>query len=59
MQFILVQDRVKLSPAEMESLKDELIEVITKYVEVNNEEIEMEIDREDEMMAFRANFPLK
>ncbi|MFW6256603.1 MAG: cell division topological specificity factor MinE [Bacillota bacterium] len=59
LQFILVQDRVKLSPAEMESLKDELIEVITKYVEVNNEEIEMEIDREDEMMAFRANFPLK
>lgn len=43
----------------MEALKDDLIEVITRYVEVNDEEIAMEVDREDEMMALRANFPLK
>ena len=43
----------------MEALKDDLIEVITRYVEVNDEEIAMEVDREEEMMALRANFPLK
>jgi len=43
----------------MESLQDELVEVICKYVEIEDEQIEMEVDREEEMMALRANFPLK
>lgn len=59
LQFILVQDRVKLSPAEMESLKNELVDVIRKYIKVDDQEIEMIVNREDEMMALKANFPLK
>jgi len=59
LQFILVQDRVKLSPSEMESLKNDLMEVISKYIEVEEQEIEMEVDRVDGMMALRANFPFK
>ena len=59
LQFILVQDRIKLSPAEMDSLQEELLEVIGKYIDVEDREIEMEINREEEMMALTANFPIK
>jgi len=58
LQFILVQDRIKLSPSEMESLKKDLLKVMKKYVDVDDREVEMEINREDEMMAMVANFPL-
>ncbi len=59
LQFILVQDRIKLSPQQMEEMKAELIEVITRYVEVDKSKIDMDISREEEKMAMVANFPLK
>jgi len=55
----LVQDRIKLSPSEMESLKKDLLKVMKKYVDVDDREIEMEINREEQMMAMVANFPLR
>ena len=54
-----MQDRINLSPAEMEEFQEELLEVIKKYIDVNDEEIDMEVNREEEMMALTANFPLK
>ncbi len=59
LQFILVQDRINLSPSEMESLKKDLLNVMKKYVDVDDREIDMEINREDQMMAMVANFPLR
>ncbi|MFW6381685.1 MAG: cell division topological specificity factor MinE [Bacillota bacterium] len=59
LQFILVQDRINLSPQEMEDMKTELLEVLSKYLEVDDEKIKMEVNRKDEMMAMEANFPLK
>ncbi|MFW6006425.1 MAG: cell division topological specificity factor MinE [Bacillota bacterium] len=59
LQFILVQDRIQLSPKEMESLQQELLEVIARYIEVEDRDIDMEINREDEMMALTANIPIK
>ncbi|MDI3547787.1 MAG: cell division topological specificity factor [Halanaerobiales bacterium] len=59
LQFILIQDRIKLSPGEMESLKEELLAVLSKYIDVDSSNIKMEVDRHDDMMALVANFPLK
>ncbi|MFW5999042.1 MAG: cell division topological specificity factor MinE [Halanaerobiaceae bacterium] len=59
LQFILVQDRIKLTPEELDSLKGELIGVLKKYVEVDDRNIEMDINREDDVMALVASFPLK
>ncbi len=59
LQFILVQDRIKLTPDEMEDLKGELLEVMQKYIDVEDDRVDMEISREEEMMAMIANFPLK
>ena len=59
LQFILVQDRIKLTPDQMEDLKGELLEVMQKYIDVEDDRVNMEISREDERMAMVANFPLE
>jgi len=59
LQFVLVQDRIKLTSDEMASMKKELIEVLTKYIDVDSRKIEMDVKREDDMTALVANFPLK
>ncbi|MFW6001073.1 MAG: cell division topological specificity factor MinE [Halanaerobium sp.] len=59
LQFVLVQDRIKLTPDEMDSMREELIEVLSKYIDVDSQKIEMDVKREEEMTALVANFPLK
>lgn len=59
LQFILVQDRVNLSPAEMEELQEDLYDVLSRYIDIDERQIEMEVNREDDMMALVANFPIK
>lgn len=43
----------------MEAMKEDLIEVLERYVDVDSNKIEMEINREEQMMAMIANFPIK
>ena len=59
LQFILVQDRIKLTPEEMDSLKGELLSVFKKYLSVDERKIEMNVNREEDVMALIASFPLK
>ena len=60
LQFILIHDRVKLSPEEMKDMKKELLEVLTRYIDVDDTHMKMEVDRDQNgMTALVANFPIK
>lgn len=43
----------------MKSLKKELLEVLSKYIEVDDTHIKMDVDRNEGMTALVANFPIK
>ena len=43
----------------MDEMKEELIGVLSKYIDVDSQKIEMDVKREDKMTALVANFPLK
>jgi len=58
LQLVLVHDRADISPALMEELRGELIDVISKYMEIDSNNIEMELDREDGSVALVANIPV-
>jgi cell division topological specificity factor len=59
LQLVLVQDRVNLPPDRMNALKDDLIQVISKYVEIDREGIEITLSggngRENQLTA---NIPI-
>lgn len=59
LRLVLVQDRMSLSPAELNSLKEELIEVISKYMDIDNERIEVDLDRDGDSGALVATIPVK
>jgi cell division topological specificity factor len=50
---------VKLTPDEMDAMRDEIIGVLSKYIDVDSQKIEMDVKRQDDMTALVANFPLK
>lgn len=59
LHLVLVHDRANVSPHVLESLKEELIAVISKYMEFDQESIEVSLDRDDESVALVANIPIR
>lgn len=59
LRLVLVHDRASLSPRLLESLKVDLIEVISKYLEIDEEGLEVALDQEEETMALIANIPVR
>lgn len=58
LKLVLVHDRVDLSPGKMDLLKDELIKVISKYVEIDRDGIDISLSRHDSQSQLVANIPL-
>ena len=58
LQLVLVQDRVKLSPHRMDQLKDELIQVISKYVEIEKDGIDISLTRSGRQSRLTADIPV-
>ena len=58
LQLVLVQDRVNLSPARMDQLKDELIQVISKYVEIDRNGIDIALTNSNRKSQLIANIPV-
>ncbi len=58
LQLVLVHDRADISPALLEELRVELIGVINKYMEIDSDNIEMDLDRDDGSVALVANIPV-
>jgi cell division topological specificity factor len=43
----------------MDSLRNELLEVLNKYISVDSNNVNMEVNRHEDVMALIANFPIK
>ena len=64
LQLVLMQDRASVSPDFFEMMKKEIIEVIKKYIEIDEEALEVELTRglegqEGMGPALIANIPIK
>ncbi|WP_297597204.1 cell division topological specificity factor MinE [uncultured Cetobacterium sp.] len=62
LKLVLIHDRAMLSPKVLEMLKDELIAVISKYVDIDREALNIEVSQESEVgreTALIANIPIR
>lgn len=59
LQFILIHDRIHLSPKELTKMKEEIITVVSKYVEIEERDLEMSLQRSENNMALQANIPIR
>jgi cell division topological specificity factor len=58
LQLVLVQDRVNMSPQLVQTLKDELIAVISKYVEIDAENMEVTFTQSKRQSRLTADIPV-
>ena len=59
LRLVLVHDRTTVSPCLLETLKEELLDVISKYMEIDQAGFEVNIEQGDDSMALVANIPIK
>lgn len=58
LRLVLVHDRVNTSPQFMEGLKDDMIKVISNYMDINEKNIEMHFAQTENSVALVANIPV-
>ena len=59
LQLILLLDRIRLAPEHMESMKKDIIEVVSKYLVVDEGTIEMEMMHSDGSIVLISNVQVK
>ena len=58
LRLVLMTDHLALAPEIIENMKRDLIDVISRYVEVDREKVEVNFEREDKALAMLANIPI-
>ena len=58
LRLVLVHDRLDVSETIMNSLREDLISTIGKYMEIDKDALEVSLSREDEGVALVANIPV-
>lgn len=58
LQVILMHDRTKLDPLIMGKMREELIDVFSKYVVIDKEKLEIDLKNEGDAAALMLNIPI-
>ena len=58
-QMVLIQDRASVSPEVMEKLRDDIIQVISKYMVINKSDMEISLENVEDSVALVANIPVQ
>jgi len=59
LRLVLIHDRTDLTPGQMDALKDELIAVISRYIEIDPQAVEIQLSQNGREQYLMANIPLR
>ncbi|MBR1424433.1 cell division topological specificity factor MinE [bacterium] len=58
LRVVLMQDRTNLTPELLQRMRKELIDLLSKYVEMDKEALELNFEQEGEQMALMLSIPV-
>ncbi len=59
LQLVLIHDRTDLTPAELDSLKDDLITTISRHVEIDAQSMRIGVEHDGRSQRLVADIPLR
>jgi cell division topological specificity factor len=59
LKLVLVNDRTDLNPREMNLLKDDLVEAISRHIEIDPSTVKIQVTQEGRKQRLIADIPLK
>ena len=58
LRVVLMQDRTNLTPQLLEKMRGELVELLSKYLEMDKDALELNLDQDGEQMALALSIPV-
>ena len=58
LKLVLMHDRCNISPETLKLMRDEMVEVISKYVEIDREALDLCLESESNTIALVASIPI-
>ena len=58
LRLVLINDRTDLSGAAMENLKDDLLEVLSRYIQIDPDHMQIDITQDGSQQRLIADIPI-
>ena len=59
LKILLIHDQVDLTQAQLDGMKEEIMEIVAKYVEVDDTNVTFKLNRDDGEIALVSTFPVR
>lgn len=59
LKLVLAYDRADINPDTFEAMRQEILEVVSRYVELDSEGLNLSLENSDRATALIANFPIR
>jgi cell division topological specificity factor len=59
LQLVLIHDRTDMTPTELTSLKDEIIQVISRHIDIDSSAVQIAVEHDGRQQRLVADIPLK
>ena len=58
LKVVLIHDRANVSPEVMDNFKNDIIKVISNYMDINQKDMDISLENDDNSVALVANIPV-
>lgn len=59
LKVLLVHDQVDLTPNQMERMREEILEVIARYAEVDREKVDIRLEKANDHVSVVSSVPVR